>query len=157
MTRLVPVAPLSGRTGQARLNQARTRQDARTARSLGSERGLATPSPDGKGEIAPGPSMTIMPVDSYSTLGRSCEPAFKWILLGAGLRGGIRRSLSAGPRRAATRRAAHSPGREAHPRSSRRDRESVQRAPLFPCRFQARRGALSTCDQFWITHRATLP
>jgi hypothetical protein len=38
-----------------------------------------------------------------------------------------------------------------------RDRESVQRAPLFPCRFQARRGALSTCDQFWITHRATLP
>ncbi len=38
-----------------------------------------------------------------------------------------------------------------------RDRESMQRAPLFPCRFQARRGALSTCDQFWITHRATLP
>jgi hypothetical protein len=53
-------------------------------RSLGSERGLATPSPDGKGEITLGPSMTIMPVDSYSTLGRSCEPAFKWILLGAG-------------------------------------------------------------------------
>ena len=75
-------------------------------RSLGSERGLATPSPDGKGEIALGPSMKIMPVDSYSTLGRSCEPAFKWILLGAGLRGGVRRSLSAGPRRAATRRAA---------------------------------------------------
>src|SRR5919108_1609934 len=38
-----------------------------------------------------------------------------------------------------------------------RDRESMQRTPLFPCRFQARRGALSTCDQFWITHRATLP
>jgi hypothetical protein len=38
-----------------------------------------------------------------------------------------------------------------------RDRESIQRASLFPCRFQARRGALSTCDQFWITHRATLP
>ncbi len=87
-------------------------------RSLGSERGLATPSPDGKGEIALGPSMKIMPVDSYSTLGRSCEPAFKWILLGAGLRVGVRRSLSAGPRRAATRRAARSPGREAHPRSS---------------------------------------
>ena len=48
-------------------------------RSLGSERGLATPSPDGKGEIPLGPSMKIMPVDSYSTLGRSCEPAFKWI------------------------------------------------------------------------------
>lgn len=48
-------------------------------RSLGSERGLATPSPDGKGEIALRPSMKIMPVDSYSTLGRSCEPAFKWI------------------------------------------------------------------------------
>jgi hypothetical protein len=28
---------------------------------------------------------------------------------------------------------------------------------LFPCRFQARRGALSTCGQFWITHRAALP
>ena len=38
-----------------------------------------------------------------------------------------------------------------------RDRESMQRAPLFPCRFQACRGALSTCDQFWITHRVTLP
>jgi hypothetical protein len=45
----------------------------------------------------------------------------------------------------------------AYDRLPRRDRESVQRAPLFPCRFQARRGALSTCDQFWITHRATLP
>ena len=38
-----------------------------------------------------------------------------------------------------------------------RDRESMQCTPLFPCRFQACRGALSTCDQFWITHRATLP
>ena len=38
-----------------------------------------------------------------------------------------------------------------------RDRESMQSTLLFPCRFQARRGALSTCDQFWITHRATLP
>jgi hypothetical protein len=45
----------------------------------------------------------------------------------------------------------------AYDRLSGRDRESMQRAPLFPCRFQARRGALSTCDQFWITHRATLP
>ena len=52
---------------------------SRQQRSLGSERGLATPSPDGKGEISLGPSITIMPVDSYSTLGRSCEPAFKWI------------------------------------------------------------------------------
>ena len=51
----------------------------RQRRSLGSERGLATPSPDGKGEIPLGPSVKIMPVDSYSTLGRSCEPAFKWI------------------------------------------------------------------------------
>jgi hypothetical protein len=45
----------------------------------------------------------------------------------------------------------------AHYRLPGRDRKSMQRAPLFPCRFQARRGALSTCDQFWITHRATLP
>ena len=52
---------------------------ARTQKGLGSERGLATPSPDGKGEIPLGPSVKIMPVDSYSTLGRSCEPAFKWI------------------------------------------------------------------------------
>jgi hypothetical protein len=67
----------------------------RQQRSLGSERGLATPSPDGKGEIALGPSITIMPVDSYSTLGRSCEPAFKWMLLGARLRGG-RQALAVG-------------------------------------------------------------
>ena len=38
-----------------------------------------------------------------------------------------------------------------------RDGQAVQCAPLLPCRFQARRGALSTCDQLWITHRATLP
>ena len=49
----------------------------RKYRSLGSERGLATPSPDGKGEIALGPSMKIMPVDPYNTLGRSCEPAYQ--------------------------------------------------------------------------------
>ena len=54
-----------------------TGKTPQTARSLGSERGLATPSPDGKGEIPLGPSLKIMPVDSYSTLGRSCEPAFK--------------------------------------------------------------------------------
>ena len=45
----------------------------------------------------------------------------------------------------------------AYDRLSGRDRESMQRRSLFPCRFQARRGALSTCDQFWITRRATLP
>jgi hypothetical protein len=44
-----------------------------------------------------------------------------------------------------------------HYRLARRRGESVQRAPLFPCRFQAPRGALSTCDQLWITHRAILP
>ena len=32
--------------------------------SLGSERGLATPSPDGKGEITLSPSPKIMPVES---------------------------------------------------------------------------------------------
>ncbi len=80
----------------------------RQQRSLGSERGLATPSPDGKGEISLGPSVTIMPVDSYSTLGRSCEPAFKWIPdpgqagSGRGLRGSVRRWRVAGPRWAAT-------------------------------------------------------
>jgi len=55
-------------------------------RSLGSERGLATPSPDGKGEITLGPSKKIMPLDPYSTLGRSCEPAYQVDLPGAGLR-----------------------------------------------------------------------
>ena len=45
----------------------------------------------------------------------------------------------------------------AHYRLPRRDRKSMQRTPLFPCRFQARRGTLSACDQFWITHCATLP
>jgi len=65
-----------GQAGTPGSDQARR---PRQQRSLGSERGLATPSPDGKGEISLGPSVTIMPVDSYSTLGRSCEPAFKWI------------------------------------------------------------------------------
>jgi hypothetical protein len=51
----------------------------RKRRSLGSERGLATPSPDGKGEIILGPSMIMMPLDPYSTLGRSCEPAYQVI------------------------------------------------------------------------------
>jgi hypothetical protein len=45
----------------------------------------------------------------------------------------------------------------AHDRLPGCDRKSVQCAPLFPCRFQPLRGALSTCDQFWITHRAILP
>jgi hypothetical protein len=45
----------------------------------------------------------------------------------------------------------------AHDRLPGRDRKSVQCAPLFPCRFQPGRGTLSTCDQFWITHRAILP
>jgi hypothetical protein len=45
----------------------------------------------------------------------------------------------------------------AHNRLSGRDRKSMQCAPLFPCRFQPLRGTLSTCDQFWITHRAILP
>ena len=69
------------RTGRRARQNARQRsgETPRQQRSLGSERGLATPSPDGKGEISLGPSVTIMPVDSYSTLGRSCEPAFKWI------------------------------------------------------------------------------
>jgi hypothetical protein len=47
--------------------------------------------------------------------------------------------------------------RRSYDRLPGRDRESRQRAPLLPCRFQARRGTLSTCDQFWITHRATIP
>ena len=68
--------PGAGPGGTPGSDQARR---PRQQRSLGSERGLATPSPDGKGEISLGPSVTIMPVDSYSTLGRSCEPAFKWI------------------------------------------------------------------------------
>ena len=98
----------------------RSGETPRQQRSLGSERGLATPSPDGKGEISLGPSVTIMPVDSYSTLGRSCEPAFKWIpdpgqarvraraarqrgSAAARQRGSVRRSRVAGPCWAATR------------------------------------------------------
>ena len=120
VTRLVPVAPLSGRTGQARLRPGQDQARCPDSQEAWARSGAWPPrAQTGKGEIALGPSMKIMPVDSYSTLGRSCEPAFKWILLGAGLRGGVRRSLSAGPRRAATRRAARSPGPEAHPRSSR--------------------------------------
>ena len=36
----------------------------RQQKSLGSERGLATPSPDGKGEITLSPSIKIMPFES---------------------------------------------------------------------------------------------
>ena len=61
----------------------------RKQRSLGSERGLATPSPDGKGEITLGPSMKIMPLDPYSTLGRSCEPAYQVDLPSRGLGGDV--------------------------------------------------------------------
>jgi hypothetical protein len=75
----------------------------------------------GKARLPLGPSTKIMPVDSYSTLGRSCEPAFKWISgrTRRALRGDATRWRVAGPRRAARRRAARSPDREVHPRSSR--------------------------------------
>jgi len=62
----------------------------RKQRSLGSERGLATPSPDGKGEMTLSPSMKIMPVDPYNTLGRSCEPAYQ-VDGRRGLRGDVTR------------------------------------------------------------------
>ena len=67
----------------------------RKQRSLGSERGLATPSPDGKGEITLGPSLKIMPLDPYSTLGRSCEPAYQVDLPVRRLRGDVTRWLAA--------------------------------------------------------------
>jgi hypothetical protein len=54
-----------------------------------------------------------MPLDPYSTLGRSCEPAYQVDLPARGLRGDLTRWLAAGPRLAATRRAARPPGREA--------------------------------------------
>jgi len=100
-----------------------TLRKPQAVKSLGSERGLATPSPDGKGEKSLGPSMKIMPGDSYSTLGRSCEPAYQVDLRCAGLRGGVRSWPAAGPPtacRAATRRPARLPDREAHLSSSRR-------------------------------------
>ena len=90
----------------------------RKQRSLGSERGLATPSPDEKGEMTLGPSMKIMPLDPYSRLGRSCEPAYQVDLLARELPGDVTRWLTAGLRPEAMRRAARSPGREAHQRSS---------------------------------------
>ncbi len=39
-----------------------------------------------------------------------------------------------------------------HDRLPGRDCESMQRAPLFPCRFQPHRGPLRACHQLWITH-----
>ncbi len=121
-------------SGQAE-RQAATRQDTPGSQGAWARSGAWPPrAQTGKGEIPLGPSVKIMPVDSYSTLGRSCEPAFKWIRQsrpqsgrspgaspGRGLRSGVRRSRVAGPRWAATRRAARSPDREAHPRSSRPD------------------------------------
>ena len=127
---LAPTAPAACRyrcsaaslSSPARIRQRGCPGSAQTAprkqRSLGSERGLATPSPDEKGEITLGPSMMIMPRDPYSTLGRSCEPAYQVDLPARELRGDVTRWLAAGPRRAAMRRAARSPGREPHPRSS---------------------------------------
>ena len=63
-----------------------SQETPRKHKSLDSERGLATPSPDGKGEITLSPSMIIMPLDPYSTLGRSCEPAYQvdWPARGRG-------------------------------------------------------------------------
>ena len=61
-----------------------SQETPRKHKSLDSERGLATPSPDGKGEITLGPSMKIMPLDPYSTLGRSCEPAYQVDFAGTG-------------------------------------------------------------------------
>ena len=81
-----------------------SQETPRKHKSLDSERGLATPSPDGKGEMTLSPSMIIMPPDPYSTLGRSCEPAYQvdW----PDPRARRRRGALAGPYSAATRRAA---------------------------------------------------
>jgi hypothetical protein len=119
----VPILPLSGLpSSSARIRHRRCPGRAQTAlrkhRSLGSERGLATPSPDGKGEITLSPSMKIMPLDPYNTLGRSCEPAYQVDCRGGAAR--RRHALAGGwSRPAATRRAARSPGWKPHPRSSR--------------------------------------
>ena len=118
-------------------------------KSLGSERGLATPSPDGKGEKSLGPSIKIMPGDSYSTLGRSCEPAYQVDLRcagAAGRRNELAGGWSADGRRAATRRVARLPDREVHLSSSRRgpgpDPASDGRGRGLP----VRRAALSSAE-----------
>src|SRR5690348_14536615 len=64
--------------GQAE-HPAAIRRDAQTAKKSGLGAGPGHPEPRRERRDTLGPSVTIMPVDSYSTLGRSCEPAFKWI------------------------------------------------------------------------------
>jgi hypothetical protein len=141
-----PIGGVADEDQQARIKQQGRSGSAqathRKQRSLGSERGLATPSPDGKGEITLGPSMKIMPLDPYSTLGRSCEPAYQVDFAGTG----------------AARRRSRAGGRLVRPGRPRGEllahlAAKLTRAPGAT----AGRGALSTCDQFWITHHATLP
>ena len=64
--------------GQAE-HPAAIRQDAPDSKEAWARSGAWPPrAQTGKARYL-GPSVTIMPVDSYSMLGRSCEPAFKWI------------------------------------------------------------------------------
>ena len=142
----------------------------RKYRSLGSERGLATPSPDGKGEITLSPSMKIMPVDPYNTLGRSCEPAYQVDCRreAARRRHALAASGWSGPGRPRAELLGHLAGK-AHPRSSLRGpgpypatdgrgRGGTGAPRGAKLRYSpARRGALSTYGQFWLTHRAILP
>jgi hypothetical protein len=59
--RLLLITPSKVVTAARRLRWVNTRGQQE---SLGSERGLATPSPDGRGEITLSPSIKIMPVKS---------------------------------------------------------------------------------------------
>ena len=109
----------ASRASPSRIRAARrhgsTQKTPRKQRSLDSERGLATPSPDGKGEITLGPSLKIMPLDPYSTLGRSCEPAYQVDLPPAGPGACVAMSRAGWrlvPGVAAARRAARPPGRK---------------------------------------------
>jgi hypothetical protein len=76
LTRLLP---RPNRRRARRNTRQRSGKTPQTAKKPGLGAGPGHPEPRRERRDTLGPSVTIMPVDSYSTLGRSCEPAFKWI------------------------------------------------------------------------------
>ncbi len=74
-----PLTGLSVLTGQDQATRTPGSHSgsAQKAKKPGLGAGPGHPEPRRKGEMTLGPSMKIMPLDPYSTLGRSCEPAYQ--------------------------------------------------------------------------------
>jgi hypothetical protein len=74
-----PLTGLSVPTGQDQATRTPGSHSgsAQKAKKPGLGAGPGHPEPRRKGEMTLGPSKKIMPLDPYSTLGRSCEPAYQ--------------------------------------------------------------------------------